>query len=956
VPAIIDRVLRAGEGKILRKLHRIVEQVNSIEQDYEALSDAEFRALTDEFKARYADGESLDDLLPEAFAAVREAAKRTLGQRHFDVQLMGGAALHMGNIAEMKTGEGKTLMAALPAYLNALSGQGVHIVTVNDYLAKFHAEWMSRIHRFLGVEVGVILSSMEPDERKKQYKADITYGTNNEFGFDYLRDNMAWGREECVQRGHQFAIVDEVDSILIDEARTPLIISGPADQNSVWYAEFAKIVPRLRRGEDGEGDYEVDEKKRTVGILESGVAKVEDWLGIDNLYDHSNAHLVGFLNNAIKAKELFKKDKDYVVSGGEVLIVDDFTGRILHGRRYSEGMHQAIEAKEGVKIMDENQTLATITLQNYFRLYEKISGMTGTAMTEANEFHQTYKLGVVPIPTNMPMIRIDQADVVYQTEQAKFDALVMDIAERHEVGQPVLVGTVSVEKSELVSRMLKRQGVPHEVLNAKYHEREATIVAQAGRKGGVTVATNMAGRGTDIMLGGNPEFLADLELHQRGLSPTETPEDFEAAWPEAVEKARRAVAEEHEEVVALGGLYVLGTERHESRRIDNQLRGRSGRQGDPGESRFYLSFEDDLMRRFNGDRVAQFLEWAKTAPDVPIESKTVSRSIRSAQTQVEQLNFEMRKDLLKYDDVMNRQRQVVYAERHRVLEGEDLHEQIRRMIDEVVADYAAKATADGFAEEWDLDQLWSAFGRLYPVGLTIDALIDEEGGERSMLTAEAISERMQADAQAGYDRREEELTPEVMRELERRVVLSVLDAKWREHLYEMDYLQSGIHMRGHAQRDPLIEYQREGYELFTAMMDAIKEESVGNLFNLTVEVQESPIVGEAGPDGEWTGQAVNALGGHVHEAVPLPTLGGAAAGGEAEGPAVPAAFAPRGLAQPKRPSQLSYTAPSDDASGQAVQMAGSAGAADFSKVGRNEPCPCGSGKKFKLCHGDPRKR
>ncbi|HUZ55874.1 MAG TPA: preprotein translocase subunit SecA [Streptosporangiaceae bacterium] len=956
MPAIIDRVLRAGEGKILRKLHRIVEQVNSIEQDYEALSDAEFRALTDEFKARYADGESLDDLLPEAFAAVREAAKRTLGQRHFDVQLMGGAALHMGNIAEMKTGEGKTLMAALPAYLNALSGQGVHIVTVNDYLAKFHAEWMSRIHRFLGVEVGVILSSMEPDERKKQYKADITYGTNNEFGFDYLRDNMAWGREECVQRGHQFAIVDEVDSILIDEARTPLIISGPADQNSVWYAEFAKIVPRLRRGEDGEGDYEVDEKKRTVGILESGVAKVEDWLGIDNLYDHSNAHLVGFLNNAIKAKELFKKDKDYVVSGGEVLIVDDFTGRILHGRRYSEGMHQAIEAKEGVKIMDENQTLATITLQNYFRLYEKISGMTGTAMTEANEFHQTYKLGVVPIPTNMPMIRIDQADVVYQTEQAKFDALVMDIAERHEVGQPVLVGTVSVEKSELVSRMLKRQGVPHEVLNAKYHEREATIVAQAGRKGGVTVATNMAGRGTDIMLGGNPEFLADLELHQRGLSPTETPEDFEAAWPEAVEKARRAVAEEHEEVVALGGLYVLGTERHESRRIDNQLRGRSGRQGDPGESRFYLSFEDDLMRRFNGDRVAQFLEWAKTAPDVPIESKTVSRSIRSAQTQVEQLNFEMRKDLLKYDDVMNRQRQVVYAERHRVLEGEDLHEQIRRMIDEVVADYAAKATADGFAEEWDLDQLWSAFGRLYPVGLTIDALIDEEGGERSMLTAEAISERMQADAQAGYDRREEELTPEVMRELERRVVLSVLDAKWREHLYEMDYLQSGIHMRGHAQRDPLIEYQREGYELFTAMMDAIKEESVGNLFNLTVEVQESPIVGEAGPDGEWTGQAVNALGGHVHEAVPLPTLGGAAAGGEAEGPAVPAAFAPRGLAQPKRPSQLSYTAPSDDASGQAVQMAGSAGAADFSKVGRNEPCPCGSGKKFKLCHGDPRKR
>jgi preprotein translocase subunit SecA len=955
VPAIIDKVLRAGEGKILRRLQRIVEQVNSIEEDYEALTDAELRALTDEFKERYAEGETLDDLLPEAFAAVRAAAKRTLGQRHFDVQIMGGGALHFGNIAEMKTGEGKTLTSVLAAYLNALPGKGVHVVTVNDYLAKRDSEWMGRIHRFLGLEVGVILSEMEPEERRKQYAADITYGTNNEFGFDYLRDNMAWALDECVQRGHNFAIVDEVDSILIDEARTPLIISGPADQNSIWYSEFAKIVPRLRRGEEGEGDYEVDEKKRTVGILETGVAKVEDWLGIENLYDHSNAHLVGFLNNAIKAKELFKKDKDYVVQGGEVLIVDDFTGRILHGRRYSEGMHQAIEAKEGVKIMDENQTLATITLQNYFRLYDKIAGMTGTAMTEANEFHQTYKLGVVPIPTNMPMIRLDQPDVVYQTEQAKFDALVEDIAERHDVGQPVLVGTVSVEKSEVLSRMLKRAGVPHEVLNAKHHEREAAIVAQAGRKGAVTVATNMAGRGTDIMLGGNPEFLADLELHQRGLSPTETPEDFEAAWPEAVEKSRRAVAEEHEEVVALGGLYVLGTERHESRRIDNQLRGRSGRQGDPGESRFYLSFEDDLMRRFNGDRVAQFLEWAKTGPEVPIESKTVSRSIRSAQTQVEALNFEMRKDLLKYDDVMNRQREVVYSERHRVLAGEDLHEQVRNMIDEVIADYVAKATAEGFAEEWDLDQLWTAFQRLYPGGISVNQLVEEEGGLAG-LTAEGLTERMQEDAQAAYDRREEELTPEVTRELERRVVLSVLDTKWREHLYEMDYLQSGIHMRGHAQRDPLVEYQREGYELFTAMMDAIKEESVGNLFTLQVEVQENPIVGEAGPDGEWVGPQI-ALGGQVQDAVPLPTINGAVEPAEApEQPAVPPAFSSRGLAQPKRPDRLSYSAPSDDASGGSVQKAGSAGSADFSKVGRNAPCPCGSGKKFKLCHGDPRNR
>src|SRR5580658_9613523 len=608
VPPIIDSVLRAGEGKILRKLKRISEQVNSIEDDFIAMSDAELRGMTDEFRQRLDDGESLDDLLPEAFATVREAAKRTLGQRHFDVQLMGGAALHLGNIAEMKTGEGKTLTSVLPAYLNALTGDGVHVVTVNDYLAKRDSEWMGRVHHFLGLEVGVILAQMPPEERRKAYEADITYGTNNEFGFDYLRDNMAWGLEECVQRGHNFAIVDEVDSILVDEARTPLIISGPAEQNSVWYSEFAKIVPRLRRGEDGEGDYEVDEKKRTVGIMESGVTKVEDWLGIDNLYDYSNTHLVGFLNNAIKAKELFKKDKDYVVSGGEVLIVDDFTGRILHGRRYSDGMHQAIEAKEGVKIMDENQTLATITLQNYFRLYDKLGGMTGTAMTEANEFHQTYKLGVVPIPTNMPMVRADEADVVYQTEQAKFDALVEEIRERNEAGQPVLVGTVSVEKSEVVSRMLKRHGVPHEVLNAKYHEREATIVAQAGRKGAVTVATNMAGRGTDIMLGGNPEFIADVELHQRGLSPVDTPEDYEAAWPEAVAKAKAAVAAEHEEVVEAGGLYVLGTERHESRRIDDQLRGRSGRQGDPGKSRFYLSLEDDLMRMFRSDRVAHIME------------------------------------------------------------------------------------------------------------------------------------------------------------------------------------------------------------------------------------------------------------------------------------------------------------------------------------------------------------
>src|SRR5579859_838221 len=881
VAPIIDNVLRAGEGRILRKLKRISEQVNSIEDDFVAMSDAELRGMTDEFRQRYADGETLDDLLPEAFATVREAAKRTLGQRHFDVQLMGGAALHLGNIAEMKTGEGKTLTGVLPAYLNALAGQGVHVVTVNDYLAKRDSEWMGRVHHFLGLEVGVILAQMSPAERRVQYAADITYGTNNEFGFDYLRDNMAWSLEECVQRGHNFAIVDEVDSILVDEARTPLIISGPAEQNSRWYMEFAKIAPRLRRGEDGEGDYEVDEKKRTVGILETGVEKVEDWLGIDNLYDPVNTPLVSFLNNSIKAKELFKKDKDYVVMNGEVLIVDEFTGRILHGRRYNEGMHQAIEAKEGVAIKDENQTLATITLQNYFRLYDKLSGMTGTAMTEAAEFQQIYKLGVVPIPTNMPMIRDDQADVIYQTAQAKFEACVEDIAERHEAGQPVLVGTVSVEKSEILSKMLKRRGVPHEVLNAKYHEREAMIIAQAGRKGAVTVATNMAGRGTDIMLGGNPEFIADQELHQRGLSPVETPEDYEAAWPEAVAKAKRAVAEEHEQVVEAGGLYVLGTERHESRRIDNQLRGRSGRQGDPGLSRFYLSLEDDLMRMFNSERVGAIMDRLHIPADVPVENSVVSRAIRSAQTQVESQNFEIRKDVLKYDDVLNRQRQVIYGERHKVLEGADLHEQVRSMIDEVIASYVTVATADGYPEEWDLEKLWKAFKQLFPITLKIDTVIEEAGGDKSGVTADLITEMVQENAQEAYDRREEEYTPELMRQIERLVVLSVLDQKWREHLYEMDYLREGIGLRAMAQRDPLVEYQREGFDMFNAMMDGIKEESVGNLFNLQFEIQENPIVEEVGAGAQL------AFGG----ALPGVTTAGGPAGGAQQPPAGPGAAA-----------------------------------------------------------------
>ncbi|MEV5712008.1 preprotein translocase subunit SecA [Actinoallomurus sp. NPDC052274] len=931
MPVVIDKILRAGEGKVLRKLKRIADQVNSIEEDFVDMSDAELRALTETYKERLADGETLDDLLPEAFATAREAAKRTLGQRHFDVQIMGGAALHMGNIAEMRTGEGKTLTCVLPAYLNALSGKGVHVVTVNDYLAKRDAEWMGRVHQFLGLEVGVILADMTPEERRKAYAADITYGTNNEFGFDYLRDNMAWSLDECVQREHNFAIVDEVDSILIDEARTPLIISGPAEQNSKWYVEFAKIVPRLKRATDGpegeDGDYQVDEKKRTVGILESGVEKVEDWLGIDNLYDSVNTPLVSFLNNALKAKELYKKDKDYIVNNGEVLIVDEFTGRILHGRRYNEGMHQAIEAKEGVAIKDENQTLATITLQNFFRLYDKLGGMTGTAQTEAAEFNKIYKLGVIPIPTNKPMIRRDVSDVVYKTEQAKFEAVVEDIMERHEKGQPVLVGTTSVDKSEKLSRMLKRRGIKHEVLNAKYHEKEAMIVAEAGRKGAVTVATNMAGRGTDITLGGNPDHIADKELHARGLSPLETPEEYEKAWPEAIEKAKKAVKEEHDEVKELGGLYVLATERHESRRIDNQLRGRSGRQGDPGESRFYLSLEDDLMRLFNSARVEAIMTRLNIPDDVPIESKIVSNAIRSAQHQVEQQNFEIRKNVLKYDEVLNRQRKVIYAERRRVLEGADLHEQIVRMIDEVVAGYVTAATAEGFPEEWDLDKLWKAFKQLYPISVSSEDLVEEAGGQAG-LTAELLTEKIGEDAQAAYERREEELGGEVLRELERRVVLSVLDRKWREHLYEMDYLQEGIGLRAMAQRDPLVEYQREGYDMFTAMLEGIKEESVGYLFNLEVEVAEE----ERAPGVAGVGEAP----------VELPATG-------EETPEIVA----KGLEESARPQTLNYTAPTVDGEG-GVETHSEKTEDAFANVSRNDPCPCGSGKKYKRCHGDPK--
>ncbi|MFN8128663.1 MAG: preprotein translocase subunit SecA [Candidatus Nanopelagicales bacterium] len=909
---VLDKILRAGEGKILRKLKAISVQVNALEDDFRAMSDDELRGQTADFRARLEAGETLDDLLPEAFATVREAASRTLGQRHYDVQIMGGAALHLGNIAEMKTGEGKTLVATLPSYLNALEGKGVHVVTVNDYLAERDANWMGRIHRFLGLEVGVILSQMTPEQRRAAYNADITYGTNNEYGFDYLRDNMAWSTEEMVQRGHRFAIVDEVDSILIDEARTPLIISGPADQSPKWYADFAKLARRLVK----ETDYEVDIKKRTVGILDAGVEKVEDWLGVDNLYETVNTPLVGFLNNAIRAKELFERDKEYVVQNGEVLIVDEHTGRILAGRRYNEGLHQAIEAKEGVEIKAENQTLATITLQNFFRMYDKLAGMTGTAMTEAAEFNQIYKLGVVPIPTNKPNVRQDMADVIYRTESAKFEAVVEDIKESQDKGQPVLVGTASVEKSEVLSALLKRAGVRHEVLNAKYHEREAAIVAEAGRKGAVTVATNMAGRGTDIILGGNPELRAAADLEARGLDPVETPEDYEAAWPDALAKAEESVAAEHEEVVGIGGLYVLATERHESRRIDNQLRGRSARQGDPGRTRFYLSLEDDLMKRFNATMVDSFLTRFNVPDDVPIEAKMVSRAIQSAQGQVEAQNFEIRKNVLKYDEVLNRQRQVIYAERQRVLHGDDLEDEVRTFLDDTIAGAVANFTTEGYPEDWDLEQLWTELATLYPVGVSIDA-VEAEADGRSGLSTDMLTQVLQDDAQAAYDKRTEELTEPVMRELERQVILNVLDRKWREHLYEMDYLQEGIGLRAMAQRDPLVEYQKEGYDLFVAMMNGIKEETVGYMFHV------QPNGGEESEEQD----------------------------GEEE---------PRISLGEDRPQQVQYSSPTLDEEVPAHVERGTLGGQPVARdpkyagVSRNAPCPCGSGKKFKRCHGDPR--
>jgi preprotein translocase subunit SecA len=905
--SLFQKILHAGEGRKLKLLQSIVPEVGAFEPEMQARSDEELRALTGVFRERLERGEDLDDLLPEAFATVREASVRILGQRHFDVQIMGGGALHFGWVAEMKTGEGKTLAATLPAYLNALAGEGVHLVTTNDYLARRDAEWMGRIYRFLGLDVGVVLPDMDdPALKRAAYAADITYGTNNEFGFDYLRDNMAETREDQVQRGHFFAIVDEVDSILVDEARTPLIISGRADDAHDLYYQFARVV----KGLQAERDYEVDEAKRTVVPTEEGVARVEAALGVTNLYEHVNQNFVHQLQAALKAKELFKRDVDYVVQQGEVKIVDEFTGRILEGRRWSEGLHQAVEAKEGVRIKEENQTLATVTLQNYFKLYDKLSGMTGTASTEAGEFAHTYELEVVSIPTNQPMVRLDEPDLIYKTEDAKFDAVADDIAERNERGQPVLVGTISVEKSEKLSRLLDKRGINHSVLNAKQHEREAHIVTQAGRPYGVTVATNMAGRGVDILLGGNPEGLAQNELLAEGLTQEDAPERYAELLAKFVDEC----AVEGAYVREAGGLYVLGTERHESRRIDNQLRGRSGRQGDLGESRFYLSLEDDLMRLF----ATGAMNWVmgKAFPDdVPLEAKMVTKAIERAQRTVEDRNFEIRKDVLQYDQVMNEQRKVIYQRRQQILDGSDLRDEAFSAIEAAIRNAVELQCPGEFPEEWDVEELHRQISLYFPTTVTIEQI-------NQLAHRDQLVELLHDDAVVQYEAKEEAIGPETLREIERRVMLSVIDQHWREHLYEMDYLREGINLRAMGQRDPLAEWQREGFDMFSAMMGLISEDFVRYVFHLEVVTDddtqrraarglsyssaEGPVQGAGGFAAAAAAAAADEL---------LPAAAGAAAGAVAD----------------------------DEAGQQPVRVE--------KMPGRNEPCYCGSDKKFKLCHG-----
>ncbi len=914
---IFDKILRSGEGKKLKALQALVPDIGAYEAEMEALDDAALQAKTPEFRGRLAAGEDLDDILLEAFAVVREAGRRVLGQRHYDVQLIGGAALHFGWIAEMKTGEGKTLVSTLPAYLNGLGGQGTHLITVNEYLARRDSEWMGRLHRWLGLEVGLIIpGESDPAYKRAQYAADITYGTNNEFGFDYLRDNMAMSRARQTQRGFRYAIVDEVDSILIDEARTPLIISGRVADAAQLYYKFATIVRSLRPEED----YEVDEQKRTVSPTEPGIEKVEELLGIGNLYDGVAQNLVHQLQAALRAKELFKRDKDYIIQAGEVKIVDEFTGRILEGRRWSEGLHQAVEAKEGVKIKEENQTLATITLQNYFRMYEKLSGMTGTAATEAAEFAGTYDLQVVPIPTNRVAARADEGDLIYKSEDGKFGAVVDDIAERYEAGQPVLVGTISVEKSEKLSRMLEKRGISHEVLNAKQHTREAEIVAQAGRLQAVTVATNMAGRGVDIVLGGNPEIMATRELRLEEVDPLS--EEGHIRLKELEAKHVDETKAEGDRVRALGGLYVLGTERHESRRIDNQLRGRAGRQGDPGESRFYISLEDDLMRLF----ATGAINWVmgKALPDdVPLEAKMVSKAIERAQTTVEQKNGEIRKNVLKYDEVMNQQRKVIYALRDQVLDEADLRDKITtEHLPEAIEALVGTYCVSDYHEEWDLAGLHTELLTYWPSLLLVEELaaIDRVEDLRTLLSHDALG---------FYEAREAELGAEIMRQVERQVMLKIIDTKWREHLFEMDYLQEGINLRAMGQRDPLTEWQREGYDMFGMMMKGVAQDLVRYVMHVQVTVdqaQAAPAIGtDFSPTTSDTEESALSVGG-----------------------------------EEPRVQNLQYSAPEEGGAGGAMAETASADQpaaarpvvkSDWDKTPRNAPCPCGSGRKFKMCHG-----
>jgi preprotein translocase subunit SecA len=919
--SVFTKVLRAGEGKKVRRLAELVPLVNALEPEMEARSDDELRAMTAMFRERLENGESLEDMLIESFALVREAAWRVLGQRHFDAQLMGGMALHFGWIAEMKTGEGKTLVSTLPVYLNALGGKGVHVVTVNDYLATRDSEWMGQLHRFLGLTVGRVGPDIDDAAAKREaYFADLTYGTNTEFGFDYLRDNMARSKDAMVQRGHPYAIVDEVDSILIDEARTPLIISGPAAESAQLYYQFAGIVRTLR----AEDDYEVDEEKRIVVPTESGIEKVEKQLGVGNLYDAVAVNYVHHLTQALYAKELYRRDKDYLVAEGEVKIVDEFTGRTLDGRRWSDGLHQAVEAKERVRIKEENHTWATVTLQNYFRLYDKLSGMTGTADTEASEFAGTYDLPVVPIPPNKPLVREDNPDLIYKSEDAKFAAVVDDIVERRDSGQPVLVGTASVSKSEHLSRLLEKRGIPHEVLNAKQHFREAEIVAQAGRVGGVTVATNMAGRGVDIILGGNPEMLAAREAAARGVDVS-TEEG--AAALVAIEAEFDAIcAKEAEEVRASGGLYVLGSERHESRRIDNQLRGRSGRQGDPGESRFFLSLEDDLMRLF----ATGAMNWVmgRALPDdVPIEAKMVTKAIERAQNTVEGRNAESRKDVLKYDDVMDKQRKVIYQRRYQIIDGEDLHDDTIEMLESTMTTVVATSCPSDYPEEWDLPRLITEITQYYPT-----KFVAEDFAEAS--TVGQITESILTEALDQYTERDETIPggAEMARQLERDIMLQIIDQRWQDHLAEMDYLREGINLRAMGNQDPLVAYQREGFDMFGKLMEGIEDDYLRYIFHVQVLTEPA-----AEPDLDRANyqaaddpvQGDGAISAAFAAASPLEIEQAAAGFPDSPGPAV--GMAPR---------------MADDGETQLPIVK-----SDREKIGRNEPCWCGSGKKFKLCHG-----